>query len=95
MIEALLQEISLPDHLFDNCMLDTAQYSTSHQLSATETYGVPQERRRTVKPLQGKTEFLENKTIKVNPNWGKQGGIPEKESPEIVNNKSDPNGRQK
>ena len=35
------------------------------------------------------------KTIKVNPNRGKQGVIPEKESPGIVNNKSDPNGRQK
>ena len=39
-------------------------------------------------------EFLANKTIKVNPNGGKQGGIPEKESPGIANNKSDPNGRQ-
>ena len=37
-IEALLQEISLPDHLFDNCMRDTAQYSTSHQLTAAESY---------------------------------------------------------
>ena len=34
-------------------------------------------------------------TIRVNPNGGKQGGIPEKESPGIANNKSDPNGRQK
>ena len=40
-------------------------------------------------------EFLANETIKVNPNGGKQGGIPEKESPGIMNNKSDPNGRQK
>ena len=57
--------------------------------------GVPQERRRTVNPLWGKTEFLGNETIKVNPNGGKQGGIPEKESPGIANNQSDPNGRQK
>ena len=35
-----------------------------------------------------------NKIIKVNPNGGKQGGIIEQESLEIVNNKSDPNGRQ-
>ena len=57
--------------------------------------GVPQERRRTVNPLWGKTEFLANKTVKVNPNEGKQGGIPKKESLGIANNKSDPNGRQK
>ena len=42
-------------------------------------------------PLRGKTEFLSNKTIKVNPNKGKQGGIPRKESPRIANPKSDPN----
>ena len=57
--------------------------------------GVPQERRRTVNPLRGKSEFLANKTVKVNPNGGKQGGIPKKESPGITNNKSDPNGPQK
>ena len=57
-------------------------------------HGVPQERRRTVNPLRGKTEFLANKTIKVNPNGGKQGGIPEKESPGIANNKSNPKWRQ-
>ena len=34
-----------------------------------------------------------NKTIKVNPNGGKQGGIIEKEYPGIAKNKSDPNGR--
>ena len=56
---------------------------------------VPQERRRTVNPLRGKTEFLANETVKLNPNRGKQGGIPKKESPGIANNKSDPNGRQK
>ena len=55
--------------------------------------GVPQERRRTVNPLQGKTEFLANETVKVNPNGEKKGGIPKKESPGIANNKSDPNGR--
>ena len=58
-------------------------------------HGVLQERRRTLNPLLGKTEFLANETINVNPNGGIQGGIPEKESPGIVNNKSDPNGRQK
>ena len=58
-------------------------------------YGVPRERRRTVNPLRGKTKFLANETIKVNPNEGKQGGISKKESPGIANNKSDPNGRQK
>ena len=40
-------------------------------------------------------EFLANEKIKVNSNGGKKGGIPEKESPGIVNNKSDLNGRQK
>ena len=50
--------------------------------------------RRTVNPLRGKMEFLANKTIKVSPNGGKERGIPEKESPGIVNNKSDPKGRQ-
>ena len=48
----------------------------------------------TVNPLRGKMEFLANKTIKVSPNGGKERGIPEKESPGIVNNKSDPNGCQ-
>ena len=33
-------------------------------------------------------------TIRVNPNGGKQGGIPEKESPGIANPKGDPNRRQ-
>ena len=32
---------------------------------------VPQERRRTVNPLRGKTEFLANETSKVNPQRGK------------------------
>ena len=59
------------------------------------TNGYPQERRRTVNPLRGKTELLANKTVKVNPNGGKQGGITEKESPGIANNKSDKNGCQK
>ena len=58
-------------------------------------HGVPQERRRTVNPLRGKREFLANETVKVNPNGGKQGEIPKKESPGIANNKSDPNGCQK
>ena len=54
-----------------------------------------QEISRPVNPLRGKMVFLAKKTIKVNPNGGKKGGIPEKESPGIANNKSDPNGRQK
>ena len=57
--------------------------------------GFPQERRRTVNPLRRKTEFLANEKFKVNPNGGKQGGIPKKESLGIANNKSDPNRRQK
>ena len=52
---------------------------------------VPQERKRTANPLRGKTEFLANKTIKVNPNRVKQVGILEKESPGISNPKGDPN----
>ena len=47
------------------------------------------------KPPTGKTEFLVNEIIKVNPNGGKQVGIPDKESPGIANNQSDPNGCQK
>ena len=39
-------------------------------------HGVPQERRRTLNHLRGKTEFLANETIKVNPNRGNK-----KESP--------------
>ena len=39
-------------------------------------------------------DFLVNETIKVIPNRGKQGGIPEKESPGIANPNSDPNRRQ-
>ena len=42
---------------------------------------VPQERRRTATPLRRKMELLAKKTIKENPNGGKQGGIPEKEYP--------------
>ena len=57
-------------------------------------YVVPQERIITVNPLRGKTELLANETIKVNPNGGKQGGIPEKESLGIANPKSNPNRRQ-
>ena len=55
---------------------------------------VPQERRRTVNSLRGKTEFLANETIKVNPNKGKQGGMTKKESLGIANKKSNPNERQ-
>ena len=55
---------------------------------------VPQERIRTVNTLRGQTEFLANKTIKVNPNGGKQVGIPEKEYPGIANHKGYPNRRQ-
>ena len=57
--------------------------------------GVPKERRKTVNPLRVKTEFLAIKTIKVNPNARKQGGIPEKESPGISNNKRNQKGQQK
>ena len=46
------------------------------------------------KPPTREMEFLANEIIKVNPNGGKQGGIPEKESPGIANPKSDPNRHQ-
>ena len=46
------------------------------------------------KPPTGGNVFPCKETIKVNPNRGKQRGIPEKESPGIANNQSDPNGRQ-
>ena len=66
----------------------------SANVCGAHNHVVLQERRRTVNPLRRKPEFLANKTIKVNPNGGKQGGIPEKESPGIANDKSDPDGRQ-
>ena len=47
------------------------------------------------KPPTGKTEFLADERIKVNPNGEKQGEILEKESPGIANNKTDQNRRQK
>ena len=47
------------------------------------------------KPATGGNWVPSEQIIEVNPNGGKQGGIPEKESPGIVNNKSNPNGRQK
>ena len=62
--------------------------------TSVSIYVVPKERIRTVNLLQGKLNFLANKTIKVNPNGGKQGGIPEKESLGIANPKSNPNGLQ-
>ena len=46
------------------------------------------------KPPTGENVVPRKRTIKVNPNRGKQGGIPEKESPGIANPKGDPNGRQ-
>ena len=46
------------------------------------------------KPTTGENVVPRERTIKVNPNGGKQGRIPEKESPRIANPKSDPNGRQ-
>ena len=52
---------------------------------------VPQEKRRTVKPPTGENIVPREQTIKVNPNMGKQGGIPEKEYPGIANPKGDPN----
>ena len=40
-------------------------------------HGVPQERRRTLNPLRGKTEFLANETVKVNPQRGKTRRSPQ------------------
>ena len=68
---------------------------SAHDANELVLHGFPQESRRTVNPLRGKIGFLASKAIKVNPNGGKQGGIPKKESPGIANNKSDPNRRQK
>ena len=42
----------------------------------------------------GKNVVPHEQIIRVNPNGGKQGGIPEKESPGIENPKSDPSLRQ-
>ena len=46
------------------------------------------------KPPIGENVVPCEQTIRVNPNRGKQGGIPEKESRGIANPKVDPNGRQ-
>ena len=46
------------------------------------------------KPPTGGNLVPRERTIKVNPNGRKQGGIPEKESLGIANPKGDPNGRQ-
>ena len=42
------------------------------------------------KPPTGENVVTHEQTIRVNPNGGKQGGIPEKESPGIANPKGDP-----
>ena len=46
------------------------------------------------KPPTGENVIPRKQIIKVNPNRGKQGGIPEKESPGIANTKGNPNGHQ-
>ena len=46
------------------------------------------------KPPTGGNVLPRERTIKVNPNRGKQGGIPKKESPGIANPKGDTNRRQ-
>ena len=46
------------------------------------------------KPLTGENVVPREQPIKINPNREKQGGILEKESPEIANSKDDPNGCQ-
>ena len=46
------------------------------------------------KPPIGENVGPRERTIRVNPNGGKQGGIPKKESPGIANPKGDPNGHQ-
>ena len=46
------------------------------------------------KPPTGENVVPREQTIRVNPNGGKQGGIPEKESPGIANPKGNPSGRQ-
>ena len=46
------------------------------------------------KPPTGENVVPRERTIRVNPNRGKQGGIPKKESPGIANHKGDPGGRQ-
>ena len=46
------------------------------------------------KPPTGENVFPREQNIRVNPNGGKQGGIPEKESLGIANPKGDLSGRQ-
>ena len=41
------------------------------QIMILYLHGVPQERRITLNPLRGKTEFLAKETVKVNPQRGK------------------------
>ena len=54
--------------------------------------GVPQERRRIGNPQRGENVVPRDRTIRVNPNRGKQGRIPKKESTGIANPKGDPSG---
>ena len=42
----------------------------------------------------GENVVVRKLIIRVNPNGGKQGGIPEKEPPRITNPKGDPSWRQ-
>ena len=77
-----------------SCAVASRVFITILSVLKREKWSSPKKEKNS-KPPTGETEFLANKTIKVNPNRGKQGGIPEKKSPGIANNKSDPNGRQK
>ena len=58
-----------------------------------DTWGSPRKEKNR-KPPTGENVVPREQTIRVNPNRVKQGGIPEKESPGIVNPKGDPSGRQ-
>ena len=70
-------EITLQETLSENQSMDISEpecnivHKTLSQNNSSDAHGVPQERRRTVNPLRGKTEFLANETSKVNPQRGK------------------------
>ena len=68
-------------------------YFTLFQLCRSVTCSSPRKEKYSKSP-SGKYLVPHEQISRVNPNEGKQGGIPEKESPGITNHKGDPSWRQ-
>ena len=64
-----------------------------HQYIPLREYSPPR-KEKYIKYPTGKYVVPQKQIIRVNPNRGKQGGIPEKEYPKIANNRGDPSWRQ-